>query len=707
MAPKLNQPTLNELWGVKKKPRLEQPAAEVMTTAPRPSRPPSGGTLPNSGSALPVGAVKSYACKYFAEGHCKDGSQCRYSHAQQQSPQASNAPIRTTSSTSTIKDSPVQPPAVCRYFSKEGGCRNGEKCPMLHYNDFGHGVLHVPWSVHNTYVSPTGKRCSHWLLIEEQLTESEVLNSSDLVELLVDLLPPVHKPGVHKSAVFPYDFSQLVAVLDESMTPSQRAAFFGVVFPFIKEMALRGKSLFPEGVPILQQGARGAVRLTEVQVTSLLACCFLSLFPGRHRTFHAEHYLGNSELKQYAAKLGFVNFGSLFSCPQNQAREKIRCFINYFAVQQGRRQMIAESPMVIEVIRCVLGKPIPDLVKCDKPLTSITLHTEGVIEDARGALQVDFANHVLGGGVLNRGCVQEEIRFAVCPELLLSRIVCECLRSDEAVIINGAAQFSAYKGYASTFEFSGPLALPHISERERTVLKRVRDISVVAMDAVNYKSTNLHPEMQYLANWIQRDTLKALVSFSGASSASIDGTQNLSSLPTAWKGPVATGNWGCGAFAGDTEMKLLQQWMAASAVGRPLEYYTFGNEGLRTRFASLQRVLQQEKCTVGDVYCCLLMYHSSRKVVSAPCAPDAPLTLPKCLSKTTALQPVAEAPQSSGATDVLFTDSADELLLSESTELFFGDDASCGEVVAPEHMEGGTVMRPQTVFEYVASQFCE
>lgn len=40
-------------------------------------------------------------------------------------------------------------------------------------------------------------------------------------------------------------------------------------------------------------------------------------------------------------------------------------------------------------------------------------------------LQVDFANKRVGGGVLGRGSVQEEIRFVICPELIVSRLLTE------------------------------------------------------------------------------------------------------------------------------------------------------------------------------------------------------------------------------------------------------------------------------------------
>ena len=49
--------------------------------------------------------------------------------------------------------------------------------------------------------------------------------------------------------------------------------------------------------------------------------------------------------------------------------------------------------------------------------------------------QVDFANRCVSGSTLGGGCVQEEIRFSICPELLVSRLVLEPLEDNEAVII--------------------------------------------------------------------------------------------------------------------------------------------------------------------------------------------------------------------------------------------------------------------------------
>lgn len=45
--------------------------------------------------------------------------------------------------------------------------------------------------------------------------------------------------------------------------------------------------------------------------------------------------------------------------------------------------------------------------------------------------------------------------------------------------------------------------------------------------------------------------------------------------------PVATGNWGCGAFKGDARLKSLIQLIACNAAGRDMVYFTFGDTLLK------------------------------------------------------------------------------------------------------------------------------
>lgn len=52
-------------------------------------------------------------------------------------------------------------------------------------------------------------------------------------------------------------------------------------------------------------------------------------------------------------------------------------------------------------------------------------------------LQVDFANRMVGGGVTGLGLVQEEIRFLINPELIVSRLFTEALEHHECLIMTG------------------------------------------------------------------------------------------------------------------------------------------------------------------------------------------------------------------------------------------------------------------------------
>lgn len=49
-------------------------------------------------------------------------------------------------------------------------------------------------------------------------------------------------------------------------------------------------------------------------------------------------------------------------------------------------------------------------------------------------------------------------------------------------------------------------------------------------------------------------------------------------MPACGVRPIATGNWGCGVFGGDPQLKSLLQWVAASKARCPkLIYYTFND----------------------------------------------------------------------------------------------------------------------------------
>ena len=78
---------------------------------------------------------------------------------------------------------------------------------------------------------------------------------------------------------------------------------------------------------------------------------------------------------------------------------------------------------------------------------------------------------------------------------------------------------------------------------------------------------------------------------------------------------VATGNWGCGAFRGDPQLKSLIQIMAASVCNRDLVYYTFDDRKLCEAIYDIYLYLTERSVTVGQLYDMLLRY---AKLVETP-----------------------------------------------------------------------------------------
>lgn len=134
---------------------------------------------------------------------------------------------------------------------------------------------------------------------------------------------------------------------------------------------------------------------------------------------------------------------------------------------------------------------------------------------------------ISGSQISGWGCVQEEIRFVINPELIVGMLFCEAMRSREAILITGCEQFNKYSGYSKSFKWAGNFK----DETPRDQFKR-KMTYVVAIDALS-----LHkPHLQYEEFALKREANKAYVGF----------YHDLSDVTVPI--PVASGNWGCGAY---------------------------------------------------------------------------------------------------------------------------------------------------------------
>ncbi|KAK3846764.1 MAG: hypothetical protein J3R72DRAFT_514669 [Linnemannia gamsii] len=316
--------------------------------------------------------------------------------------------------------------------------------------------------------------------------------------------------------------------------------------------------------------------------------------------------IGRDKQKPSFPRYPSINFSSLFysddihnPCTSTNAA-KLRCIIHYFdrilqrmpsGVVTFHRQVLNETvtlesgemfnqaPFSYSNVKIELDAPLED----DAPL---------------GALQLDFANKVIGGGVLGRGAVQEEIRFAICPELIVSRLFTQMLQNNEAVLIKGAERFSNYNGYAQTFEWHSD----HIDTTPRDKLGR-RKTEICAIDALPFKSEPQRLD-QFCESTVFRELNKAIAGFRRSPITSSDWGLCRGEVPSPRGDLIATGNWGCGAFGGHLQLKFLIQLIAASVcagysrieedddLGRDLIYFTYGLDSLadeiRTFMAHLQ-----------------------------------------------------------------------------------------------------------------------
>ncbi|KFK24443.1 hypothetical protein AALP_AAs53463U000100, partial [Arabis alpina] len=122
----------------------------------------------------------------------------------------------------------------------------------------------------------------------------------------------------------------------------------------------------------------------------------------------------------------------------------------------------------------------------------------------------------------------EEIRFVINPELIAGMIFLPCMDANEAIEIVGAERFASYTGYGPSFQYAGD----YTYNKGLNIFRR-------------RKTRRPDP--------LPSATLSQAVESSQRSC--IDHEENIG---------VATGNWGCGVFGGDCELKIMLQWLAVS-----------------------------------------------------------------------------------------------------------------------------------------------
>ncbi|XP_069096766.1 poly(ADP-ribose) glycohydrolase isoform X2 [Pleurodeles waltl] len=390
------------------------------------------------------------------------------------------------------------------------------------------------------------------------------------------------KPQHIKEAILSYnvgyakkwDFTALTRFCDEALEEAEALHLFQSILPEMVKLALSLPKLCTQPIPLLKQKMNHSITLSQEQIASLLANAFFCTLPRRNARTNKSEYSSYPE----------INFNRLFEGRNPRKAEKLKTLFCYF------RRVTEKRPTGLVTFTRQSLQEFPDWERSQRKLTRIHVTYEGTIEgNGHGMLQVDFANRFVGGGVTGSGLVQEEIRFIINPELIVSRLFTEVLDENECLIITGTEQYSEYTGYAETYKWDRC----HEDETPRDEWQR-RTTEIVAIDALPFRN---HLE-QFLPQKMVRELNKAYCGFARPEVS----LQNLSA--------VATGNWGCGAFGGDCRLKALLQILAASQAGRDVVYFTFGDHHLMRDIYNMHSALAKSGLTVGDVYKLLMQYYT-------------------------------------------------------------------------------------------------
>ncbi|XP_070545478.1 poly(ADP-ribose) glycohydrolase-like isoform X2 [Ptychodera flava] len=435
----------------------------------------------------------------------------------------------------------------------------------------------MPCSKENLYPVEDGggqkKLRGRWELIQETLL-GDIRSTLDLEEAIL---------RYNSRYSNKWDFRGLHCFFTEVLDAAETMHFFKTTLPAMIRLALQLPNICTRAPPLLKRQQSMSITLSQQQVACLLANAFFCTFPRRNAKQKQSEYSTYPD----------INFAQLFRGGKNVVEprkvEKLKCILNYF------KRVTTNTPTGTVTFTRRVIQNFPRWDKSSHSFTKLHVSSTGTIEDdGQGMLQVDFANKYIGGGVLGWGCVQEEIRFMICPEMIISRLFTEVLDNNECLVMKGCERFSNYTGYSDSFRWAGDFQ----DKTPRDQWGRLQT-EVVAIDAIHFRNSL----NQFKIGMLKREFDKAYCGFYG------DGLppENLSS--------VATGNWGCGAFGGDPRLKALIQMMAASAAKRDLVYFTFNDPKLAEDIHNIHTFIKTEGLTVGDVWAMLKKYQQE---VSSP-----------------------------------------------------------------------------------------
>ena len=357
------------------------------------------------------------------------------------------------------------------------------------------------------------------------------------------------------------------------------------VYTHLQKLALDLEKIFPdEKIPLLKKGTKGKKELTRKEAALLFLLSFFNII--------------DLKQEQYRDSNSFCVFDLLY-WQYESTFQFGRCFLNYLTIIG--KWLSENNPILDEKIIYIRDtkERNENIFEKETKLCDIKIFEDGSLFDGKARYGVDFANKYIGGGVLNGGCVQEEILFAINPEAIVSMFFMVVMGDNDAIRIDNTIQYSKYTGYGHDFKYDKSA----VNVNDLSTIKKHKFIAIDASIQYTSKYGILNEEN------IIRDIHKAFVGFNlvnfeeeiienieDKNKENVKSEEKEKLLKKKEEKSIGTGNWGCGAFGGDHELKFLQQWVAASFAGiERLDYYTFKSNRMKFTIEQLDKIKEKYK----------------------------------------------------------------------------------------------------------------
>ncbi|KAL4511632.1 hypothetical protein ABPG72_012477 [Tetrahymena utriculariae] len=434
---------------------------------------------------------------------------------------------------------------------------------------------------------------SLWRIVEEQL-KSIKAKQNDLSEIVNRITNIIKAHFPNKKNI---QTNILSEYLDE-LSMNQRQNYQNELIPFMAKLALDISIVFQqEPIKLLLQGEKEEQKFTKHQIAVLLSNMFFC-------TLHQQ-----PDFDSFPLCFDFSKLYMKGTDPQlnNLKKEKLKFLFNYFE-QVQKDKINLDLCVSFERVNYSLGQqaPIHDFKKPNIKKSEVILISDMNIEQGINLIQVTFANKLVGGGVLNKGALQEEIRYLISPECLVGILLFSELQDNEAIVIQGAQQVSDYEGYGSKLKFKGPYYDDKLFPQEQNNMLNVVIVGMDAIDFSNIETENQKYEhnYQFEQSNVMRDIIKAYTAFRCDSVLKVNNSRQ----------GIITGNWGCGDFKGDKELKFLIQWIAASWCKRePLYYCTYNDKLLKVKIEEMYQYLKNQQYSLQKLLQFINSYYMKSK----------------------------------------------------------------------------------------------